>query len=169
MSIELEKAIESLYGELENINKRAIEIKKNVNSLSALMQKTQPFTDAEMATGSSGVSVYPDQFFGKGLATAVKEYLKMRGRASTPQEILDALVAGGFEFVGGSDEKYRLRNLSISLSKNRNDFCYVKTSNAYGLWEFYPDKKRERTKNQKEETEETVEPKEDLKNDTPDK
>jgi hypothetical protein len=157
MSAELKKAVESLYAELDKINERAAELKKNINSLSALIGSPQPFSDVELSSSGNVVSVHPDQFFGKGLATAVREYLKMRGRAATPQEILTVLVAGGFEFEGGSDEKFRLRNLSISLSKNRKDFCYVKSSNAYGLWEFYPDKKRERAKNQKEETDETTE------------
>jgi hypothetical protein len=172
MSEDLNNAVESLYAELDRVNKKAIEIKKSINSLSTLLDKPQPFTEVELASSSMGHSnIYPDQFFGKGIATAVKEYLKMRGRASTAQEIFDALISGGFEFPEEWGEKFKLRNLAISIRKNSKDFCYVKSSNAFGLWEFYPDKKRERIKNQKDEIEEipeeAIELPEESKNDTP--
>ncbi|MCX6174744.1 MAG: hypothetical protein NTZ27_08355 [Ignavibacteriales bacterium] len=146
MSADLTSAIESLYAELETLTKRANEIKKNINSLSALMGKEQPFTDSEFSSIGNSANIRPDQFFGKGLATAVKEYLKMRGQAVTAKEIYDALKTGGFEFTGNKNEAIQYRNLAISLGKNSSDFVYVKSSNAYGLWEFYPDKKREKRK-----------------------
>ena len=34
-----------------------------------------------------------------------------------------------------------------------NDFVYVKSSKAYGLWEFYPEKQREREKQKNSKTE----------------
>jgi hypothetical protein len=146
MSVELEKAIDSLYIEMENLNKRISEIKKNVNSLSALMGKDQPFTDSELLSVNLSTSIRPDQFFGKGLATAVKEYLRMRGQSVSAKEIYEGLKSGGFEFTGNKNESIQFRNLAISLGKNTNDFVYVKSSNSYGLWEFYPERKREKEK-----------------------
>ena len=74
----------------------------------------------------------------------------MKGRAATAEEIYTTLKQGGYEFTG--DDKYQLRGVSISLGKSRNDFVYVKSSNAFGLWEFYPEKmkERERQKQSKE-------------------
>ena len=149
MSNDLSKAVEALNNELSKLFEREVEIKKTINNLSAMMGKPQPFSDVELSRVQNSMSIRPDQFFGKPLAGAVKEYLKMRGQACTPQEINDGLIAGGFEFPKDWTEKYQLRNLSISLSKNSKEFVYVKSSNAYGLWEFYPDKKRERQKAQK--------------------
>jgi hypothetical protein len=162
MSIDLTNAVDSLYAELENLNKRVSEVKKNINSLSALMGKEQPFADSELSSIGNSTNIRPDQFFGKGLATAVKEYLKMRNQAVPAKEIYEALKSGGFEFTGSKAENIQIRNLTISLSKNSNDFVYVKSSNAYGLWEFYPDKKREKEKkkNNDEPVEETKEEKE---------
>ncbi|MFZ1976340.1 MAG: hypothetical protein WAV76_00130 [Bacteroidota bacterium] len=158
MSEDLSGGVESLYAELDKSNKRAIYIKKSINSLCALMDKPQPFAEVDLASSPSGhFNIYPDQFLGKGIATATKEYLKMRGPASTLQEIYDTLVSGGFEFPEEWGDKFKLRNLSISIRKNSKDFCYVKSSNSYGLWEFYPDKKRERNSNPKEEAEESSE------------
>lgn len=146
MSMELEKAVDSLYSEMENLNKRISEIKKNINSLSALMGKDQPFNDSELSSINNSTNIRADQFFGKGLATAVKEYLKKRGQAVPAKEIYEALKSGGFEFTGSKAENIQIRNLTISLSKNANDFVYIKSNNSYGLWEFYPGKKREKEK-----------------------
>ena len=76
----------------------------------------------------------------------------MRGRACTAKEIFDALKTGGFDFPKGKAENIQFRNVTISLSKNTNDFVYVKSSNAYGLWEFYPEKKKEKTRLKKDES-----------------
>jgi hypothetical protein len=146
MSADLNQAISSLYAELGSVEARSLEIKKMINNLSAMLGESLPFSNVETTVGFGNQSIKPDQFFGKGLSTAVKEYLKMKNQACTAQEIFDALRAGGFEFSKDWGEKFQLRNLTISLSKNRNDFVFVKSSNAYGLWEFYPDKKRERQK-----------------------
>jgi hypothetical protein len=157
MSKDLEKAVESLYSEMDGLHLRLAEIKKTINSLSALMGKNQPFADVDYSSISGNTSIRPDQFFGKGLATSVKEFLKIKGRAVTAQEIYDSLKSGGFEFPKEWKEKFQMRNLTISLSKNSNDFVYVKSSNAYGLWEFYPEKKREKGKQQKNEEKMDVE------------
>lgn len=146
MSTDIQAAIESLYSEMNSLNIRMTEIKRSINSLSNLIGKPAPFNDTEFSSIAITSNMRPDQFFGKGLATAVKEYLKMKGRALTVQEIYEGLKSGGFEFTGSKEEKIQMRNLAISLSKNSNDFVYVKSSNAYGLWEFYPEKKREREK-----------------------
>ncbi|MGA9115595.1 MAG: hypothetical protein WB626_02360 [Bacteroidota bacterium] len=146
MSVELTKAIEALQGELVAIMQRGLEIKKTINQLSALNGEDPPFSDVEFNTVTGSVNIRPDQFFGKPFNTAVKEFLRMKGRAATAEEIYKALSQGGYEFSG--DEKYQLRGVAISLGKSRNDFVYVKSSNAFGLWDFYPGlrKKRERGK-----------------------
>lgn len=89
-------------------------------------------------------SIKPDQFFRKGLATSVKEYLKMKNGAATAKEIFDALKSGGYEFDPKLSENIQFRGLTISLGKNTNDFVFIKSNNSYGLAEFYPDKKNNR-------------------------
>lgn len=152
MSTDLSQAQESLFSELNVVEARSTELKKMINNLSAMLDKPLPFPNIETTAPFGSQAIKPDQFFGKGLATAVKEYLKIRNQSCTSQEIFDGLKMGGFEFPKEWGEKFQLRNLTISISKNRNDFVYVRGSNSYGLWEFYPEKKRER-KNQKIEPE----------------
>ena len=146
MSADLSQAMDSLYSELKGVEARSIEIKKMLNNLSAMLGKEPPFQNIETGMVLGNQPIRPGQFFGKGLSTAVKEYLKMRNQACTAQQIFDALKIGGFEFPKDWTEKYQMRNITISLSKNSYDFVYVKSSNSYGLWEFYPEKQRERKK-----------------------
>jgi len=144
-----EKMIEGAYEELAKMEDKVKELKKAINNFSAMSGKTPPFSDTEVTTSYGAVSLRPDQFFGKGLSTAVKEFLRMKNRACTAEEILEALKEGGYEFPPEWKEKFMLKNLSISLGKNRYDFVPVpnpKGDGAYGLWEFYPEKKKERTK-----------------------
>jgi hypothetical protein len=92
-----------------------------------------------------------DQFFGLSPTSAAREYLRMKGSATTAKEILEGLLRGGFEPPSEWKENNYLKNLAISLKKNSpRDFVWVKSSNAFGLWDFYPEKKREREKSSKE-------------------
>lgn len=154
----IERAIEELEKKLEETFKQASGIKKAINQLLILSDQPvrYPDTDAEIITGK--IIISPDQFFGKGLATAVKDYLKMKRRAAPLEEIYKALKEGGYEFSG--DEKFRIRGLAISLRKNIQSFVYIKGSNSYGLVEFYREipkekKKRRRKEKVKEEESET--------------
>jgi len=158
MSADLKKAVEALTAELQTILQKAANLKRTINELSTLIGETPPYSDVDSGMITGILHIQPDQFFGKALTTAMKEYLKMKGRAATAEEIYAALRDGGFEFTG--DEKFQLRGVAVSLGKNRRDFVFVKSSNSYGLWEFYPEKAREREKASIEETEE-IESKED--------
>lgn len=138
------EAISALYERLDELIEQERTIKRTINDLSVIDGAEAPFPDVETA-GISGVrNIRSDQFFGKSLNGAVKEYLRIIGRAVPVREILEGLKRGGFEFPGHWTKEHWLKNLSISISKNRNDFVYVKSSDAWGLWDFYPEKKRER-------------------------
>jgi hypothetical protein len=144
--LEISKSIEPLVEELNSILKKASEIKKVINQICALEGNQPMYLDVDYTPSVNGSSISTDQFFGKGLSTAAKEYLRMRGRAATGQEIFEALKKGGFQFQDkGKDQ---LKNFTNSLSKNRYDFVMVPglEENSYGLWEFYPDKVKEKGK-----------------------
>jgi hypothetical protein len=138
------EAISALYERLDELIEQERTIKRTINDLSVIDGVEAPFPDVETA-GISGIrNIRSDQFFGKSLNGAVKEYLRIIGRAVPVKEILEGLKRGGFEFPSHWAKEHWLKNLSISISKNRNDFVYVKSSDSWGLWDFYPEKKRER-------------------------
>ena len=135
MSEYIKMAIEDLERKLQHQLEEASETKKAINVLCKQLGEPVRFADVstEIVRASS---VRPDQFFKKPLATAVREYLQMKGSAATVDEIYEALQKGGFNFVG-KNAAIKKRGLQISLSKSRRIFAYVKASDTFGLWEFY--------------------------------
>lgn len=140
MSIELEKAIESLEGELQNINLRVVEIKKTINQLLFLNGAGPRYTDIDSDGSSMKSSVSSRQFLGKDMLSSVKEIMRMRGKKPlSPQEVLEDLKKGDFPFPPNWKAKLMNKNLAIFLGSNKEDFVWfdTKEGNVYALAEQY--------------------------------
>lgn len=138
------EALSALYERLDELIEQERTLKRTINDLSVIDGMDMPFPDVDTVRLTGARGIRSDQFFGKSLNGAVKEYLRIVGRAVPAREILEGLKRGGFEFPAHWAKEHWLKNLSISISKNRNDFVYVKSSDSWGLWDFYPEKKKER-------------------------
>ncbi len=149
--------VKALTKELEEILRRAAEIKKFINDTYVYRGASPLYTDVDYVPAGGTLNLAHDQYFGKGLATAGKEFLQAKGRAAPSDEIFEAFNKGGFEWPTNWKERDRLKNLAISLSKNRYDFVIVRTSKgqAYGLYEFYPEKMKERERKKQGKSNET--------------
>lgn len=149
MSEYLKRAIEDLEQKLQSQLNEVAETKKAINVLCRQLGDPPRFEDVlpETARGTSFIKA--DQFFNKPLATAVREYLQIRGTAATIDEIYSALEKGGFEFVG-KNEAIKKRGLQISLAKSRRVFAYLKASDTFGLWEFYGGRPKEKEEDEDE-------------------
>jgi hypothetical protein len=144
MSLELEKAVESLEAELQNTSLRIMEIKKTINQLLFLSGDAPRYTDIESEAGAGKSEIQPRQFVGKDMLPAVKEI--MRGKkTSMPQEILESLEIGDFDFPADWKAKLKLKNLAIYLGSRKEDFVWfdTKAGKVYALAEQYPERKRE--------------------------
>jgi len=116
MPDELGPAIAALEKKLAEQHRAVLDTKRTINMLLKMAGKGPQYAEDEDASSSSA---RPDQFYGKGLATSAAEYLAMRKQACQPDEILRALIAGGFDFdMLPWEENDRLRSLAISLAKN---------------------------------------------------
>lgn len=149
MSQEFNSAIDALELKLVEAQEQVSNIKKAINQLLVLSGNSSRYDDVDISFGQGKRSIRPDQYFGRSLATVVKEYLKMIGHAVSAREIFEDLKKGGYSFEG-KDETDQYRGLTISLAKNTLAFIKVGANgDTYGLREFYPDlkdKKREKTK-----------------------
>lgn len=144
------RTIEPLQEQLKETLQKEAELKKLINQICVFYKQPPLYPDGEMPVFEGAIVFRKDQFYGKPFATAVKELLKMRGRAISAQDILDGLTKGGYDFPEKWKEN-RLKNLAITLSKNSKDFVQIDTDgdSIYGLWEFYPQiqKKKDKKKN----------------------
>lgn len=120
--------------------------KKTVNLLCGYAGIPSMYQVADMERSADISTLRRDQFYGVPLASAVKDYLRMRGDpksggagAATVNEIFAALKAGGFHFETKVEDNAK-RNLRISLSKNVTAFHRVPGDGdgAYGLTDWYP-------------------------------
>lgn len=146
MSLELDKAIESLEGELQNIMLREVEIKKAINQLLFLNGSGPRFAENELESGRTKTKVEPRQFVGKDMVGAVKEIMRMHGRKPlSAQEVLEQLEMGDFDFPSDWKAKLKLKNISIFMGSRKDDFVVFDTKDGkvYALAEQYPERKKE--------------------------
>lgn len=116
MPNDLEPAVAAMQRYLDEQLQGVAETKRMINKLLQMSGQAEMYPESE--SEHSGY-VRSDQFYGKGVATASAEYLAIRKQACQPDEILNALHSGGFDFsLMGWREDDRLRSLAISLAKN---------------------------------------------------
>lgn len=148
MDQELKGAIDVLVQRVEAKTKEITQSKRMINQLCAEAGMEPIYGDIDVNTGSAAATIRADQFYGKTPIVAAREYLETRDRAVAVEEILDALVRGGFDFDSqGWTEELRHRNLSISLGKNTAIFHKL-PNGTVGLLKWYPEasKKKRRRK-----------------------
>jgi hypothetical protein len=96
----------------------------------------EPFV-IEDAEAASGTKVRPDEYYGKGFATAAANVMERRKQAITHEEVLRVLELGGFDFeaIGWKDEN-RARTVAMSLAKNTAIFHRL-PNGMFGLKKWY--------------------------------
>lgn len=147
-----EAAINDLVANIDERMAPILEDQRTVNRLCALAGHPSRYPDVDTPRAGGTRSIKRDQFHGKPLATAVKQYLELRGPsdrsglgAATVNEIFDALIAGGYK-ADAADEVNAKRGLRIALTKNSYLFYRVSSDvsdggSTYGLLEWYPNAK----------------------------
>lgn len=144
-------AVDAAVDEVNALLASVVDKKKLANTLAQLAGIEPPFADVELSAVASGgkLTLRPDQFanFPKP-AAAARAFLEMRGEAkgaTTVDVIYDALVAGGFAFTSiKNDPKGGLR---IALGKDEK--VRRLPNDTYGLWEWYPQAKRDKQRAKK--------------------
>jgi hypothetical protein len=131
--------IEKLKVQIDALEEELVKKKQTVNSLCELEKQPPLYPDAERKSSSVTASFRSDQFFGKPVATSVKEILEQRAALNLGAISLDDLYAtmkaGGFEFEN-KNEPIAKRNLAITLSMNPS---FKRTPQGHiGMREWYP-------------------------------
>jgi hypothetical protein len=141
----LQSAVDALLAKLEVQQKAVAETKKTINNLLHHMDQGPMFDDAEdAAIQSRTLTLRPDQFYGRPLATVAREVLESRGQAMAAPEMIEVLERGGYDFAAqGWKEKDRLRAFTITLAKNNVAFHRL-PNGFFGLPKWYPEAVKQR-------------------------
>lgn len=144
MRDEFKPAITALQGDLREIERKAVETKRAINRLCELAGAPPMYVISDDAGSKPGITTMRnDQFYGKVLNTATREYLEMRKAANlgpaSPREIYEALVSGGFKF-DTKIENNAIAGLRQILRKNSSIFHRLPQGH-YGLLAWYPNAK----------------------------
>jgi hypothetical protein len=125
-----------IQGHLDEIFK----LKSTINHIAELQGEGAIYTDLEQQTAGIGPH-RSDAYYGKKLATAIREYLEFRRQAVPVEEILKGLEQGGFDFNALNwTEGVRLRALAINIGKNTAVFHRL-PNGMWGLKTWYPEAK----------------------------
>jgi|SRR5579872_3056660 len=147
-------AIDALLSKLADLEQRVAEAKRAINTLCELGGGVPMFAETESARGA-GAALRSDQFYGKVMTTAAREYLEIRKASNrgpaSPREIYEALVEGGFKFDTKS-EINAMTGLRQTLRKNSSTFHKL-PNGQYGLLAWYPNAKAAKSDDESDEEE----------------
>lgn len=148
MSDHFEKTIAEMQKTLTNQESEVLKTKEMINRLCEFAGKPPLYSDAELQPSSQTGITRSDQFYGKALASSVRDILDMRNVSgvgpATVREIFEALKEGGYHFETKND-KNAMRGLRVSLSKNVGTFHKL-PNGEFGLLAWYPKAKQSKPK-----------------------
>lgn len=144
MKEEFRPAIEALEIELRDLERKTADTKKMINRLYEISGAAAPYIDVGEAEQRMAGAIRADQFYGKTVTQASREYLEMRKASNrgpaSPREIYNALVEGGFKFDAKSVEN-AMTGMRQTLRKNSAVFHRL-PNGQYGLLAWYPSAKQ---------------------------
>lgn len=140
MSEHVEQTIQMVQQQVQELEQQASDKKKMVNSLCSLIGQPPIYADAAMAPAGGIRPLRADEYYGKGLASAMRMVLDRRESANlgpaSVNDIYDALVAGGCKFETKNEENAK-RGLYNALAKNSAMFHRL-PNGLWGLLAWYP-------------------------------
>jgi hypothetical protein len=144
-----DQTLAAMQNSIQRLERELADEKRAVNSVCKSAKRPSLYPDVDTAAQASIGSIRRDQWYGQGVSTAIREYLVIRRSANlgpaTVNEIYDALVSGGYAF-DAKDAENSKRGLRISLTKNTAIFHRLPDGSHFGLLEWYPEAKRQKTR-----------------------
>jgi hypothetical protein len=139
MEATTQKTIEKVKAQIDALEEELVKKKEMVNSLCEMESEPPMFPNVARNSSTGAITFRTDQFYGRPVATSVKEILEQRHvrnlGAISLDELFTTMKEGGFIFEN-KDEKIAKRNLAITLSMNPA-FRRIPPSGHIGLNEWY--------------------------------
>jgi hypothetical protein len=148
MDQRISAAIDVLLAKLDEQKRSVVETKKVINSLRQTVGEPPLFADAELQAQNDVGPSRPDLYYGKGPVTACREYLELRNRACSAEEIMKGLEQGAFDFAAtGWKDATRARSIAMTLAKNSSIFHRL-PNGTFGLLAWYPEVAKRKSEKQ---------------------
>jgi hypothetical protein len=143
--------IEELKAKVIEKEKELNEAKKMANTFCQMFDKPLLYVIEEQPTTVLTGQLRGDEYYGRPLATVITIILEARKMQSigpaTVREIYDQMLAGSYQFEA-KDADNAMRGIRISMAKNPK---FHKLPNGkWGLTEWYPNIKEEKSEKSKE-------------------
>ncbi len=142
----VKKTIDDLEVDLRTKEEAVRSVKLMINQLCKLAGVPERHVVEGAGSAPAVTSIRPDQFYGRPLATVVREYLEMRRAANLGPvkipELFDALKSGGYLFETKNDE---VGKVSLRNAVAKNPVFHKLPNHAYGLSAWYPNAKKEKS------------------------
>jgi hypothetical protein len=133
-----QKVLADIQTRIQSLLEEVTKLKKTANMVADLAGQNPLYADVDEDSRAVGPT-RADAYYGKPLASAVREYLEFRRQAVPVEDIQKGLEQGGFDFDStGWPKGGRLRYLAISIAKNTNVFHRL-PNGMWGLNTWYPD------------------------------
>jgi hypothetical protein len=150
-----QKVLADIQAKIESHLEEVAKLKKTANMVADIGGQGPIYADVDEDSKAVGPT-RADAYYGKPLATAVREYLEFRRQAVPVEDIQKGLEQGGFDFdAAGWTKSGRLRALAVSIAKNTNVFHRL-PNGMWGLNHWYPEatqKKKAKAKERSRTTE----------------
>src|SRR6266478_5040334 len=102
MDTAIQNAIDKIHAQIGVLEEQIIKKKEAINTLCEMEDEEPLYPDVGEVSKGTPLAFRPDQFFGKPMATAVKEILEQRWSrnlgAISLNELFDVMKSGGFDF-----------------------------------------------------------------------
>ncbi len=149
MSDHVMKTIEQIVDEITKAEAVLKPKKSLANQLCQMSGVAPIYPEIDDPSLTPQIVIRRNAFYGRPLATCIKEILEMRVnlpvREATIDEIFASLQQGGYDLdASGDTEVDQKRGVSIALGKNSQTFHRV-ASGDYGLVEWYPNIREKRS------------------------
>jgi hypothetical protein len=150
----IQKTIADLQDKVRKQEEELIQTKRMINGLCAHagMDAIYPDADLQQRQGVTLGVLRSDLYYGRPLATCVREYLEMRraaNKGAAPlEDIISALETGGYDLPSiSADKDGQKRGVAISLAKNNSTFHRLPNGD-WGLAAWYPNAREKKPKSE---------------------
>jgi hypothetical protein len=144
----VQKTIDLIVAQVQELERQVAEKMRTANDLARIVDRPPLYRHGD--NNPLGTSTLPDEYYGRQMPDVIRDILRKRKQANlgaaTAAEIYEAMKAGGYHFQTQNDA-YAKRGIYGQLAAGEE--FHRLPGGQYGLREWYPNAKIDKTPNRK--------------------